>query len=179
MNENMDTPKPQDTPQPTPPQAPTPMERPQEMPASPSEYSESAPPIPEQPTPAPQTGTTQPPATGELTKDAKMWGMFCHLAALAMFTSIPFANVIGPLIIWLIKKEDFAFVNDQGKESLNFQISMAIYSLVSTVTLCLGPVFFIVFFGLMIVDLVFVIIASIKANEGVAYRYPCCLRLVK
>lgn len=182
MNENTENPKPEsdEIPQPTPPQEPTPMRPPsppQET-APPPEYGESAPPIPPQ-EPTPQTETPQPAATGELTKDARMWGMFCHLSALAMFTSIPFANILGPLIIWLIKKEDFAFVNDQGKESLNFQISIAIYALVSSVTLCLPPVFFIIVFGLMIANLVFIIIASIKANEGVAYRYPCCLRFVK
>ena len=150
-------------------------EQPQQTP--PPEYGETAPPIPEQP--APQAEMPQPEASGALSKDEKMWGMFCHLAALAMFTSIPFANVLGPLILWLIKKDDFAFVNDQGKESLNFQISVSIYALVSSVTLCLPPVFFILIFGLMIANVVFIIIATIKSNEGQAYRYPCCLRLVK
>ena len=64
--------------------------------------------------------------TMEITnKDERMWGMFCHLAALAGFI-IPFGNIIGPLIVWQIKKEEFPFVEDQGKESLKFQISIFI-----------------------------------------------------
>ncbi|MHC4904693.1 MAG: DUF4870 domain-containing protein, partial [Planctomycetota bacterium] len=99
--------------------------------------------------------------------------------ALAMFTSIPFANIIGPLILWLIKKEDFAFVDDQGKEALNFQISLAIYALASSVTLCFPPLFVLIIIGLMIVNLIFIIIASIESNKGKAYRYPICIRLIK
>jgi uncharacterized Tic20 family protein len=115
----------------------------------------------------------------DIPKEARQWGMFCHLAALAMFTSIPFANIIGPLILWLIKKEDFAFVDDQGKEALNFQISVVIYALVSSVTLCFPPLFGMILIGLMIANLIFIIIASIESNKGTAYRYPCCIRLVK
>lgn len=130
---------------------------------------------PEQPT------VSEPPATGnsgEITKDAKMWGMFCHLAGLAMYLSIPLANILGPLIIWLIKKDDFEFVNDQGKEALNFQISVTIY-----LVACI-PLFFVFigFFLLPVVaifNLVMIIIASISANKGESYRYPLCIRLVK
>ncbi|MHC4882715.1 MAG: DUF4870 domain-containing protein [Planctomycetota bacterium] len=115
----------------------------------------------------------------DIPREARQWGMFCHLAALAMFTSIPFANIIGPLILWLIKKEDFAFVDDQGKEALNFQISLAIYALASSVTLCFPPLFVLIIIGLMIVNLIFIIIASIESNKGKAYRYPICIRLIK
>ena len=130
---------------------------------------------PEQP-PAPEPPTAEP--AGEPSKDAKMWGMFCHLSALAMFTSIPFANVIAPLILWLIKKDDFKFVDNQGKEALNFQISIAIYAIA-----CI-PLFFIfigffLFVALAIFNLVMIIIASIEANKGNSYRYPLCIRLVK
>ncbi len=159
MDQNVDNPN--AAPENQPPQTP------------PSEYDASAPPIPAQP-----AAQTPPPASGELSKDAKMWAMFCHLAALAMFTSIPFANVIGPLIVWLIKKDDFKFVDDQGKEALNFQISVAIYALICV------PLFFIfigafLFVALAIFNLVMIIIASIAANKGEAYRYPLCIRLVK
>ena len=53
-------------------------------------------------------------------KDSRMWGMLCHLAALAMFTGIPLGNVIGPLVVWLIQKDKSPFVDEQGKEVLNF-----------------------------------------------------------
>lgn len=130
------------------------------------------------PSPEPSMIPETPPANPELGSDAKMWGMFCHLAALAGFTGIPFANVLGPLIVWLIKKDEMAFVDDQGKESLNFQISMAIYGLICLPLFCvvIGPFLLAAVF---IFDLVMVIIASIESNKGKAYRYPLCLRLVK
>ncbi len=149
----------------------------QPQPSPPSEYGETAPPVPEPP--APQAEGPQPTPSSDMSKDERMWGMICHLAALAMFTSIPFANVLGPLIVWLIKKEDFAFVNDQGKESLNFQISVSIYVLCCLPLMCLAGIGVFLAAALGIADLVFVIIAAIKSNEGQTYRYPCCIRLVK
>ena len=184
MNENTDNtnPSPDDITQPTPPEqaqeTPPPIPLQEETPAGPTqetvpppEFSESAPPIPPQ----------QPPQTveGEPGKDEKMWGMFCHLAALAMFTSIPFANVIGPLVIWLIKKDEMPFVEDQGKESLNFQISVSIYVLCCLPLMCLAGIGAFLAAAIGIADLVFIIIAAIKANNGEVYRYPCCLRFVK
>lgn len=158
---------------------PSPTDENQPQPNTPQE----SPPVAEQPQTPPQAeqAAVEPPTaepTGEPSKDARMWGMFCHLSALAMFTSIPFANVIAPLILWLIKKDDFKFVDDQGKEALNFQISIAIYALA-----CI-PLFFIVigaflFMALAIFNLVMIIIASIEANKGNSYQYPLCIRLIK
>ncbi|MHC4562163.1 MAG: DUF4870 domain-containing protein [Planctomycetota bacterium] len=111
-------------------------------------------------------------------KDAYQWAMFCHLSALAMFLGIPFANILGPLILWLIKKDAHPFVNVQGKEALNFQISMSIYILVSI------PLFFIcvgyfVMLAVVICDVVFLIMASIASSKGQAYRYPLTIRFIK
>ena len=112
-----------------------------------------------------------------VSKDEKTWGMFCHLAALGGYV-IPFGNIIGPLIVWLVKKDEMPFVADQGKESLNFQITVAIAAVI-----CFLLVFvfigFVLLPALAILDLVFVIIASIKANEGVAYRYPFKIQFIK
>ena len=115
----------------------------------------------------------------DISKDAKMWAMFCHLAALAGYLGIPFGNILGPLIIWLIKKDDFAFVNDQGTESLNFQISITIYSLAAGLLVCLGGLGLLLLIPLGIFGLVMVIIASISVNKGQTYRYPLCIRLIK
>jgi uncharacterized Tic20 family protein len=114
--------------------------------------------------------------------------MFAHLSALlgAIITGHMFAwgCFIGPLVIWLLKKDTLPFVNDQAKEALNFNITLAIVGLallvLSIITFGLGlllaiPVGIIVGIGW----LVFTIIAAIKANEGVAYRYPVTLRLIK
>lgn len=67
-----------------------------------------------------------------ISKEERTWGMVCHLAALAGYL-FPFGNIIGPLIVWLIKKEEMPFVADQGKESLNFQITMAILTAICIV----------------------------------------------
>ena len=129
--------------------------------------------------PQPAEPSQEPAPAGELSKDDKMWGMFCHLAGLAMFTSIPFAWVLGPLIIWLIKKDEIAFVDDQGKEALNFQISVSIYMLCCLPLICLAGIGAFLIAGIAIADMVFIVIASIAANKGEAYRYPCCIRLIK
>ena len=111
-------------------------------------------------------------------KDERMWAMFCHLASLAGYVGIPFANIIGPLIVWQIKKSESPLVDDQGKEALNFQISMTIYVLVGLVSICIG-IGIVVLPVLGILGLVFTIIAAIKANQGEMYRYPLTIRFIK
>lgn len=109
-------------------------------------------------------------------KDENLWGMLCHLSALAGFV-IPFGNIIAPLIIWIMKKDEFPLVNDQGKEALNFQLSVTIYFIV-------GVVLVFVAIGILILplialfSLIMIIIASIKAYDGEKYRYPLTIRLV-
>ena len=107
-----------------------------------------------------------------------MWGMICHLAALAGFVGIPLRNVLGPLIVWLIKREEFPLVADQGKESLNFQISMTIHGVIC-IPLMFVVIGFLLGLALLIADVVFIIIAAMKANEGALYRYPLTIRLIK
>ena len=118
-----------------------------------------------------------PPPLEDVPKEHRTWGMLCHLLALAGIV-VPFGNVIGPLVIWLIKKDEIPFVNEQGKEALNFQITLAIGMLI-----CIPLVFVIIGLPLLmalgIFSLVMTIIASIKANDGVHYRYPFRLQLIK
>ncbi|MFC2160542.1 DUF4870 domain-containing protein [Acidobacteriota bacterium] len=104
-------------------------------------------------------------------------GMVCHLAALVGFI-IPFGNIIGPLVIWLLKKDESEFVNDQGKESLNFQITVTILAIVSgiLIIIVIGIVLLIL---VAIFSLVMIILASIKASEGEKYRYPLSIRLIQ
>jgi uncharacterized protein len=120
------------------------------------------------------------PVEKEQNKDARMWGMFAHLSAFTAVLTAGIGAIVGPLVIWLIKKEQFPFVDDQGKEALNFQITMCIYSVVAGILsfLCIG---FILLPVIGIVDIVFTIIATIKANDGIRYRYPkyLNLRLIK
>ncbi|MHC4068115.1 MAG: DUF4870 domain-containing protein [Planctomycetota bacterium] len=118
----------------------------------------------------------------ETNKDARTWAMFCHLAGLGwlIFWLMPvIGGVICPLILWQIKKEEYSFVDEQGKEAVNFQISMLLYWIVAMLlcfVVCIGaPLVSIVF----VVDIVLVIVAAIKAGEGYSYRYPFCIRFIK
>ena len=110
--------------------------------------------------------------------------MLCHVSALAGLL-VPGGNIFGPLIVWLMKKDESAEINEHGKESLNFQISVFIYvaalSLVSLILMfiLIGVLLIPVIALVCIADVVLVIIASLKANEGQLYRYPLTLRLVK
>lgn len=120
----------------------------------------------------------EPEATGEKPdKDARTWGMICHLMALSGYV-IPFGNIIGPLIIWAIKKDEYAFVDDQGKEAMNFQLTLTIAFLacVPLVILLIGIPLMV---ALGIFALVMIVIAAIKANEGVRYRYPLSIKFFK
>jgi hypothetical protein len=107
--------------------------------------------------------------------------MFCHLAGLAwlIWWIVPaIGGVVGALIIWQIKKDQHAFVDEQGKEAFNFQSSMLIYGLVAGL-LCFACLGFVLLPAVMIVDIVFVIIAAIKANNGEHCRYPLSIRFIK
>jgi len=119
----------------------------------------------------------QPPVVDRL-KQARTWAMFCHLSALSMFIGIPFGNIVGPLVIWLIKKDEMPLVDENGKESLNFQIAMTIYSLVAFL-LCFVVIGFLLLFPLLIANLVFVIMAGIKTSNGEKYAYPLSIRFIK
>lgn len=111
------------------------------------------------------------------TQDERTWGMLAHLAAFAGFI-VPFGSIIGPLLVWLLKREQWPFVADQGKEALNFNITVLIGAVI-----CGALVF--VFIGILLGVALFIawltltIIAGIKASEGIRYRYPFALRLVK
>ena len=110
-------------------------------------------------------------------KDERTWAMLSHFSALCMFI-FPFGNILAPLIIWLIKKEEMSFVEDQAKEVLNFQISMTIY-LIGSLILIIILIGIPVLIGLVIFNVIITIIAGIQANDGKCYRYPLNLRLIK
>lgn len=109
--------------------------------------------------------------------DERQWGMFTHLAALAAFV-IPFGSIIGPLIIYMIKKDEFEFVNDQGKEVINFQITWALIFLVSGLLILVAiGIFLLIGFG--VAWIVLVIIGISKANQGIYHRFPMTIRFIK
>ncbi|MDM8549366.1 DUF4870 domain-containing protein [Desulfobacterales bacterium HSG2] len=114
----------------------------------------------------------------EKNKKANLWAMLCHLTALSTYIGILFGNIIVPLIIWLVKKDEFPFVDEQGKESLNFQISVTIYGIIAGL-LCFVFIGFVLLAVIVIADIVLVIIATVKTNKGEGYEYPFSLRLIK
>ena len=116
--------------------------------------------------------------TSTSSSDVRMWNVLCHATALAGFF-VPWAgHILGPLIVWLAKRGDSPEIDANGKESLNFQISMLIYNVIAGV-LCLVLIGFVILVVLHILNLVLVIVASIQANEGKFYRYPLTIRLNK
>lgn len=110
--------------------------------------------------------------------EARTWAMLCHLSTFAKYLAIPFGNIVGPLILWLIKKDQHPFVDDQGKEAMNFQILITVlYAVAFVLSFVLIGLLLLVPIGLL--DLIFTVVAAVKANEGVAYRYPVSLRLIR
>ncbi len=113
--------------------------------------------------------------TGVPDKDERTWGMLCHLTGLSTLVGIP--GFIAPLIIWLIKKEDMPFVDDQGREALNFHFTNFVLILGCLALMCVA-------IGALLLPLVgifyfvFIVIAAIKANDGVLYRYPINIRVL-
>jgi len=116
--------------------------------------------------------------TSTTSSNVRTWNVLCHASALAGFF-VPWAgHILGPLIVWLAKRGDSAEIDEHGKESLNFQISMLIYNLIAGI-LCLVLIGFVILGILHILNLVLVIVASIQASEGKLYRYPITIRLIK
>lgn len=111
-----------------------------------------------------------------ISKDERNWAMACHLSALSVIIS-GFGMIVGPLVVWLIKKDEMPFVDEQGKEALNFQITMLIAMIVSGV-LTLVLIGFLLLAIVCLFDLIMVILAAIRTADGEHFRYPLTLRLI-
>lgn len=149
----------------------------EEMPEEPAftepQYQPETPPVSDSDDPY-----VMPPVPEGPNKDDKLWATFCHLAGFAGYF-FPFGNVIGPLVIWLIKKDESQYIDLNGKKALNFQISMTIYTLASLVLICGGPLILLAIIPLGIVSVIFPIIAAIKANNGEEVSYPISIEFIK
>lgn len=124
-------------------------------------------PEPQQP---PVTPVVPPAVEVETNKDARTMGMLAHLLGILGF--------VGPLVIWLVKKDSSPFVEDQGKEALNWQITLLIGYMAGGLTtmICIG---FLILPAVSICAIIFGIIGGMKANQGIRYRYPFAIRLIK
>ena len=126
-----------------------------------------------------------PPAPTAQGMTANTWAMIVHLSALAGFI-VPFGNILGPLITWIIKKDEMPEVDRHGKAALNYQISLAIYV---TVASAIAFALTFVLIGFVLLPLVgiagavlmalFPLLAGMKANEGGWYEYPLMIRFIK
>lgn len=142
------------------------------------------------------TGDTLPSAAE---KEQRNWGMFCHLAGLAVFVAIiPFGNIVGPLVVWLWKRHEIPGVNEHGKAALNFHLSITIYLLIIGLVFALPlllctfifpPLFLLaipawIFMAIgasamVIAEVVISVVAALKASDGKHYHYPFTLNLIK
>jgi uncharacterized Tic20 family protein len=119
-----------------------------------------------------------PPPAPATSSDIRTWCVLCHAAALLGLFFHFLGHLLGPLIVWLVKRGESPEVDAHGKESLNFQISMLIYDAIAAI-LCIVLIGIPILIALWVLNTVLVIIASIQASEGKFYRYPLTIRLIK
>jgi len=112
------------------------------------------------------------------TPDEHLWSTFLHLSGLTTLISGPILPIAIPLIMWLIKRGDSPFVDDHGKEVINFQISLILWYFISGIMVfaCGIGIFMAIMF--CIISIIMPIIGAIRANRGEYYRYPMTFRFL-
>ena len=130
-------------------------------------------------------------APGAPSRDERQWAMLCHLSAMLMYCTV-IGGFIAPLVIWLMKRDEMPFVADQGRETLNFQITTLLVLLAGGMLALMGGVLAILILPLVLVPIggaiiggallfhfIVTIIATVRVSEGVLYRYPICWRVIR
>ena len=113
----------------------------------------------------------------ELSETERNWAMLCHLSAFAGYF-FPFGGIIGPLICWLTRKDESQWVDQNGKQSMNFQLSILLYMVLSIplIIIIIGiPI--IIFLGFL--EVICIIIASVKASKGEEFKYPVTIPFIQ
>lgn len=110
-------------------------------------------------------------------KDDRTWAIFCHLSGFLGYV-FPFGSILAPLVIWLIKKQDSKYLDETGKEVVNFQISIVIYTIISGI-LAIVLIGFVLLFILFLIHIIFMIKGAMSADKGQVYKYPFTLHLIK
>ncbi|HXQ63667.1 MAG TPA: DUF4870 domain-containing protein [Steroidobacteraceae bacterium] len=118
--------------------------------------------------PAPATAPSQ---------EERQWAMLCHMSAMLMYVTV-IGGFIAPLVIWLLKRDELPLVADQGRETLNFQITILL-ALIGAGILMIIVIGFPIFAGLLLFHFIVTIIAAVKSSDGVRYRYPFCWRVIR
>jgi uncharacterized Tic20 family protein len=134
--------------------------------------------------------------TDTVSTDDKSWATLCHIASFAGW-AVPFGHILAPLVVWLIKRDGNPLVDDQGKEAVNFQLSLTLYTGLLLLPIALhlvvsalggrlpAPAFSgllplaVLFAVLVFASLAFVVIGAVRAYHGETYRYPFTLRLIR
>lgn len=109
-------------------------------------------------------------------KEERIWAMLCHISSFSGYL-IPLGNILAPLIIWYLKREESELIDDQGKEAFNFQVSLTLYFILSVI-LILFVIGIPLLIGLLFFHVIVTLIAAIRANDGEKYRYPFTIRFV-
>lgn len=112
-----------------------------------------------------------------LSESERNWAMLSHLTAFAGFF-FPFGGIIGPLICWLSRKDESAWVDENGKASLNFNLSILLYCIL-VIPLCFILVGFLLIGMLMTLKVICIIIATIKSSKGEKFKYPMAIPFVQ
>ncbi|MEZ0389379.1 MAG: DUF4870 domain-containing protein [Verrucomicrobium sp.] len=144
----------------------------------------SQPPYGDKPDPAPVPGSGDAPSVpsieSNVPSDQRNMALFCHLGGIVGLVLPSAGNILLPLILWLVNKDKMPFVDQEGKEATNFQISISIYLLAATILMFVTcGIGFILPIGVLVFDIVVVVMASIDSSKGIPYRYPVCIRLIK
>ena len=117
-------------------------------------------------------------AAGSLPQEARKWATICHLSALIGLMGNGVGFLLAPLIVWLMKRDEHPFIDTQGKDAVNFQITMFL-------TLLLGAILTLVVIGIVVMLVAAVlmtvlpIVAAVKSNKGEPYNYPLTIRFIK
>lgn len=125
-----------------------------------------------------ETELAQAPSTaGAPSRDERQWAMLCHLSAMLMYCTV-IGGFIAPLVIWLLKRDEMPFVADQGRETLNFQITTLLALIVGGL-LAIVLIGFVIIGAVLLFHFIVTIIATVRVSEGVLYRYPVCWRVIR
>lgn len=120
---------------------------------------------------------TNPQIPGQLTADEKNWAMACHLSAFSAYIGIPFGHILGPLLVWMLKRDTSEYINEAGKKALNFNLAMTIYLIVAGL-LCFVLIGIPIVVALVIAQVILTIIASVKTSNGEVYEYPMTIKFL-
>jgi len=110
--------------------------------------------------------------------EARKWATICHISALIGALGNGVGFVLGPVIVWLLQRDEDPYIDEQGKRAVNFQLTL------TAAAICCGLLFFLVFPLLLLIPIalammIFPIIAAVKTSNGKDYHYPFSIRFVK